>query len=100
MYSIYVGLNKESFLFTLFHEYFFRAVKEHWPFKLKEFMNVDVSVDINKLSEKIIKHAYPKFNGIFYREYMPMSLRVRIFLFENHTLELLFFTFLSFLGKL
>ncbi|XP_033210764.1 methyltransferase-like protein 17, mitochondrial isoform X2 [Belonocnema kinseyi] len=51
------------------------ATNEQWPNIIKEYMNVDISLDISNLSETIMKIAHPNFNGIFYRQFMPMSLR-------------------------
>lgn len=56
-----------------------RATNEQWPNNIKEYMNVDISLEMNNLSETIMKIAHPNFNGVFYRQFMPMSLRVRIY---------------------
>lgn len=51
------------------------AINELWPKEVKGFVNVDISNEINSLSERIVNILYPKFEGILYRQFMPMSLR-------------------------
>lgn len=60
-----------------------RAINELWPKEVKGFVNVDISNEINSLSERIVNILYPKFEGILYRQFMPMSLRVRNYFPNN-----------------
>ncbi|XP_076764349.1 ribosome assembly protein METTL17, mitochondrial [Xylocopa sonorina] len=51
------------------------AASQFWVDSIKEYFCVDISADINKLSEFLIKEAKPQINSryIFYRQFFPAS---------------------------
>lgn len=50
-----------------------RAANQLWPDKIQEHLCVDISVEMNDLSELIIGQSEPQIKGVMYRQYLPIS---------------------------
>ena len=56
----------------MIYEFLFRAALEQWN-NINEYLAVDISNDMNELSQNIMSNHPKKFNKTFYRQYLPVS---------------------------